>query len=325
MFNFVSAAGAVRRVRYQCRSLCPAEGATETKNVPSEQIVKNRILRQLPAGELEALQPWLTPFALVQGEILHESGTEVASVYFPTDGMVSLLAITEAGEAIETGIVGADGLVGGGVTLNGHLFGQAIVQIGGSALKFQKDQFVEAYNTHKTLRKLVNRFQAILLVQAQQCVVCHALHSVNSRLCRSLLQSQDMIGATQFTSRRDFLSHMLGCAEEHGLRGGQYAAGGRPHQVCPGQDHDPRPAGDRGMLLRMLFGDPTGDDGSRLGDAHFRLVHLGLLLLGGLLLKVGRHDPQAGRNSKVNGRARHRDEQRGLPPEIVGTHHHIQP
>lgn len=127
----------------------------------SEQIVRNRILRQLPAGELEALQPWLTPFALVQGEILHESGTEVASVYFPTDGMVSLLAITEAGEAIETGIVGADGLVGGGVTLNGHLFGQAIVQIEGSALKIQKDQFVEAYNTHQTLRNLVNRFQAI--------------------------------------------------------------------------------------------------------------------------------------------------------------------
>jgi hypothetical protein len=105
-----------------------------------------------------------------------------------------VLAITEAGEAIETGIVGADGLVGGGVTLNGHLFGQAIVQIEGSALTIQKDQFVEAYNTHKTLRNLVNRFQAILLVQAQQCVVCHALHSVNSRLCRWLLWSRDMIG-----------------------------------------------------------------------------------------------------------------------------------
>jgi CRP-like cAMP-binding protein len=57
---------------------------------------------------------------------------------------------------------------------------------------------------------LVNRFQAILLVQAQQCVVCHALHSVNSRLCRWLLQSQDMIGRNTVHLTQEFLSHMLG-------------------------------------------------------------------------------------------------------------------
>jgi hypothetical protein len=49
------------------------------------------------------------------------------------------------------------------------------------------------------------------------------------------------------------------------------------------------------------------------------------LLLGSLLLKVGCHGPQAGCNPKVNGRARHQDEQLGLPPEIVGTYHRIQP
>ena len=41
-------------------------------------------------------------------------------------------------------------------------------------------------------------------------MVCHALHSVNSRLCRWLLQSQDMIGGNTVHLTQEFLSHMLG-------------------------------------------------------------------------------------------------------------------
>jgi CRP-like cAMP-binding protein len=57
---------------------------------------------------------------------------------------------------------------------------------------------------------LVTRYQSILLLQAQQNAACHALHSVRSRLCRWLLQSQDMIGSGTFTLTQEFLSHMLG-------------------------------------------------------------------------------------------------------------------
>jgi CRP-like cAMP-binding protein len=68
----------------------------------------------------------------------------------------------------------------------------------------------DAYHTHPHLRNLVDRYQSILLVQAQQNGACHALHSVRSRFCRWLLQSQDMIGSDTFTLTQEFLSHMLG-------------------------------------------------------------------------------------------------------------------
>ena len=55
-------------------------------------------------------------------------------VYFPVSGMISLLAVMQSGEAIETGIVGADGLVGGNAAINGHAFGQMTVQQDGAAL-----------------------------------------------------------------------------------------------------------------------------------------------------------------------------------------------
>jgi CRP-like cAMP-binding protein len=47
-------------------------------------------------------------------------------------------------------------------------------------------------------------------MQAQQNAACRALHSVRSRLCRWMLQSQDMIGSDTFILTQEFLSHMLG-------------------------------------------------------------------------------------------------------------------
>ena len=67
------------------------------------------------------------------------------------------------------------------------------VQMDGAALTMPKAQFLEAYLKHPHLRNLVDRYQATLMMQAQQNAACHALHSVRSRLCRWLLQSQDLI------------------------------------------------------------------------------------------------------------------------------------
>jgi CRP-like cAMP-binding protein len=178
--------------------------------VQSQHIVKNRILRQLSAEELQSVQPWLTLLELRSNVVLHEPGDPIECVYFPLSGMISLLAVMQSGEAIETGIVGADGLVGGDAAINGHAFGQMTVQLDGAAVKMPKAKFVDAYHAHPHLRNLVDRYQAILLVQAQQNGACHALHSVRSRLCRWLLQSQDMIGSDTFSLTQEFLSHMLG-------------------------------------------------------------------------------------------------------------------
>ena len=47
----------------------------------------------------------------------------------------------------------------------------AVVQMDGAALTMPKAKFVEAYHAHPQLRELVNRYQSILLMQAQaECV-----------------------------------------------------------------------------------------------------------------------------------------------------------
>jgi CRP-like cAMP-binding protein len=165
----------------------------------------------LAAGvERKSVEPWLTPVELRSNDMLHAAGDPIERVYFPLSGMISLLAVMQSGEAIETGIVGADGLVGGDAAINGHAFGQMTVQLNGARLVMPKARFVEAYRAHPHLRDLVDRYQAILLVQAQQNAACHALHSVRSRLCRWLLLSQDMTGRDTSSLTQEFLSHMLG-------------------------------------------------------------------------------------------------------------------
>jgi CRP-like cAMP-binding protein len=175
-----------------------------------QQLSNNRILRQLPADELESPRPYLGAMELRSNTVLYQSGDAIETIYFPLSGMISLLAVMETGEAIETGIVGADGLVGGSAPINGHLFGQVTVQLDGAALKMPKAKFVDAYHKHPHLRKLVDRYQSILLTQAQQNAACHALHSVRSRLCRWMLQSADMIGSNTIHLTQEFLSHMMG-------------------------------------------------------------------------------------------------------------------
>ena len=49
---------------------------------------------------------------LQQGTVLSEAGDEVDQIYFPHDGMLSLLAVLRDGKAIETATVGREGVVG---------------------------------------------------------------------------------------------------------------------------------------------------------------------------------------------------------------------
>lgn len=63
----------------------------------------------------------------------------------------------QTGEAIETGIIGAEGLLEGDAPINGHLSTHATVQLEGAALKMPKAQFVDAYHAHPGLREFVNR------------------------------------------------------------------------------------------------------------------------------------------------------------------------
>jgi CRP-like cAMP-binding protein len=172
---------------------------------------ENRLLNRLHAGDLSRLQPDLREFSMAQGTVLHPAGEPIAHVYFPVSGMISILAVMRTGEQIETAIVGREGVVGASIGSNGsQSAGQATVQIGGSAWQVKGSKFLVLYKASEPFRTLMNRFQNVVLLQAQQSAACHTLHPVEARLCRWLLQSQDVTGSDLVPLTQEFLSHMLG-------------------------------------------------------------------------------------------------------------------
>lgn len=174
-------------------------------------LAKNGILQHLSGKTLALLEPHLRKVKLAQGVILHEPGDTITQVYFPLSGMVSMLAVLKTGEAIEAGIIGPDGFVGGYLGPRGwRPFGHAVMQMTGELYKLNIRHFKKAYDASDEFRILVNAYQSVVHFQAQQTAACQALHTVEARMCRWLLQAQDAVGGDTLNLTQEFLSHMLG-------------------------------------------------------------------------------------------------------------------
>ena len=172
---------------------------------------QNRLLNGLGQGDLAQLRPHLKKIPMARGTFLHPVGSPILQVYFPDDGMVSMLTVTKSGEQIETAIIGSEGVVGGWVAIDGaNANTQSTVQIEGSAWQVSTPKFLEIYRASDPFRSAMNKYQGIILFQAQQSAACHALHSVEARLCRWILLAEDLVGSDQITLTQEFLSHMLG-------------------------------------------------------------------------------------------------------------------
>ena len=132
-----------------------------------------------------------------------------------------MLTVMKSGEQIETAIIGREGVVGAWVSINGgNTNTQSTVQVEGLAWRVSTAKFLETYNLSDAFRFAMNAYQGLILFQAQQSAGCHAIHSVEARLCRWLLLSQDMLGSQHVPLTQEFLSHMLG-ARGHRSRCGR--------------------------------------------------------------------------------------------------------
>jgi CRP-like cAMP-binding protein len=172
---------------------------------------RNLLLAALPARDLALLAPHLKEIVLEQGTVLQEQGEHIDQVYFPHDGIISLLAVMRQGDAIETATIGYEGAVGsfaGLGTRRSHT--RAVVQVSGAALRVPASPFRKAAEDSEAIRQLIVRYGEMLLIQVQQTAACNALHAVEARLSRWLLQARDRVESNTVKLTHEFLSQMLG-------------------------------------------------------------------------------------------------------------------
>jgi CRP-like cAMP-binding protein len=138
-------------------------------------------------------------------------GEAIDRVYFPYTGVVSLVVGLSGGQFIEAAMFGRNSLIGGGVTLDGSAaVNQAIGQVAGAGVTIAANALTRIAAGSQALRRSIVQHEHGAFTQTQQVAACNALHSLEQRLSRWLLQVRDLVQSDDLPLTQDFLSEMLG-------------------------------------------------------------------------------------------------------------------
>ncbi|HEY0005396.1 MAG TPA: Crp/Fnr family transcriptional regulator [Pyrinomonadaceae bacterium] len=176
-------------------------------------LTENRILAALSRQEYAYLFSRLQPVYLSRGKVLYDFADPFSYAYFLTNGMVSLLSITEDGSTTQVSMVGNEGIVGVASVLKVNKAPyRIIVQIPGQALRVRTDVLCSEFNRSGQLQDLMLRYLHALLTQISQSAACNRFHTIEERLCRWLLISHDRVKANMLQLTQETLSHMVGAS-----------------------------------------------------------------------------------------------------------------
>ena len=174
--------------------------------------IKNLILAGLPHKEYARLLPDLESVPLPPGEKLYKSGDAIEYVYFPGEGLVSLVTHMKDGTTVEVGLIGRDGMVGIPVLLGDDIaFEAAVVQVAGTALRMPSAAFKEVIKGARSplLTRLL-LYTRVLMKQVAQTAACNGRHAAEKRLARWLLMTADRAGTNELPLTHEFISYMVG-------------------------------------------------------------------------------------------------------------------
>ncbi|NMG21338.1 Crp/Fnr family transcriptional regulator [Brasilonema bromeliae SPC951] len=172
---------------------------------------ENRLLAILPTEEYKRLLPHMESIFLPLKQILYQMNEPIEYVYFPKNGIVSLVTIMEDGATAEIATVGNEGMIGLPVFLGtDQIPGQAFSQIPGESMRMKAEEFKTFVTPDSPLYKLLQRYTQTLFNQVAQSAACNCLHCIEKRFCRWLLMTHDRVQSDEFLLTQEFLAQMLG-------------------------------------------------------------------------------------------------------------------
>ena len=171
---------------------------------------ENRLLASLSREAFDQLRPNLISIELKHGAVMTRPNERFERVYFPITGFISLVVELSDGSMIETGMVGRDGVLGGGAALDDRLLlTTSLVQVPGRAWAIGIEHVRQLASADEKFRSVLVRHEQVLLAQAQQSAACNASHTVEARMCRWLLRMRDLVG-DDLPLTQDFMAQMMG-------------------------------------------------------------------------------------------------------------------
>ena len=173
----------------------------------------NHILGALSAVETAAVVGDLRLVHLPQGQVIHEPLEPIARVYFPIDCVLSLITVMENGDAVESSVVGREGFSAPQLVFGARVPSSAMIcQVPGRAMVMNADAFRSHLQALPDFNLLIFAYMEMLFNFMGQSIACNRLHTLNQRLARWLLATQDRVGKDEFPLTQEFLAIMLGVA-----------------------------------------------------------------------------------------------------------------
>lgn len=177
---------------------------------------RNHLLAALPDVEWQRWLPQLELIDLPLGQVLHETGSPMKYVYFPTTAIVSLLYLLENGSSAEIAVVGNEGIVGISLFMGGgeSTPSRAVVQSAGIGFRMKERVIKAEFARSGPVMHLLLRYTLALITQMAQTAVCNRHHSLDQQLCRWLLLSLDRLHSNDLMMTQELIANMLGVRRE---------------------------------------------------------------------------------------------------------------
>src|ERR1043165_2762008 len=172
---------------------------------------RNRLLTAVPSRNLKQLLPELKCIRCRREEVLVDADSPLDHVFFPDNGVISVMAVYSDGGTIEMATIGREGCTGVQAALDSkNSSARFFVQIPGSAAKMSRSTFTRAMRSMPVFRDLMYAYVHAFLEQVMVSVACNGAHSLKERLARWLLMMRDRSDEDELPITQDLLAEMLG-------------------------------------------------------------------------------------------------------------------
>jgi len=172
---------------------------------------RNHLLSYLNAADLDLLKPHLEPIELPRLFQVETPHKPITHVYFPQDGIVSVVATIPRDHRIEVGIIGRDGLTGHAVVMGTDRSANSVfMQVAGYGQRIRSDLFRAAILKSGSLRDGLLAFVNAFAAQASQTALANGRATLDVRLARWLLMAHDRLPGDRIPLTHELLSIMLG-------------------------------------------------------------------------------------------------------------------
>jgi CRP-like cAMP-binding protein len=185
--------------------------ARPLRRISDGKTVRNHLLLSMPEAEYLSIRSELEFISLPHHLCLHEPHQVVEYLYFPNEGVISLVVELKDGKTVEAGLVGNEGVAG-----MPAIFGlkrsplREVVQIPGDGFRVKVERLKELLPATPYLEATLQRYAAGLAMQVAQTAACNRLHNIEHRLARWLLMAHDRVESETLPITHDFLATMLG-------------------------------------------------------------------------------------------------------------------